>query len=196
MRKFIMFCIIVGLGCWAWFFVGAKTDPYQSDPTMVVNAFMNSVKTINSLLWDKKALAELREDLDKWGQEAVTDKAELPPEFYKKYQVARPDALTKNKRFGKAAFGVLCLYHFDKFDAVPIKVEEKKAVVEARFKAKDFMGLGSLMKTKTDTNAFNDKEIAIVFHLARSFYKWYIVNIEGTVGELINAQYKSAFFEN
>jgi len=195
MRKLITLVVIlvIGLGIWWRYssYVNSIKKSVQGDPVRTVNSFMDATVKFSNLLWNEEVKEALKKDLKKWIEQAEEEGKEEIPESFKKYGIENPSRLFENKRYGKAAAGVISFFQFDSFSVEKTEIEEDSAIIEVKFLPQDFMGIGKIMDNlDVPKRERKEKPVFVPFHLKKHWHRWYIVDIRGELEKLTEATYK------
>lgn len=194
MRKIIGLVIVVGIVFTIWFLYSSSVKNAQRGPQgtpekTVLNFFLRAEKMSN-LIWKEEERGKIRSLLNEW-QNVNKEDHEKQKEIAKKFEalgIEDPGPLFKDKNYAKTAFGVFCLFKFDNYRVGEAKIDENKAEVEVSFLPADFLGLKARIGKITGKKSPQKREPSrIPFHLERRFHRWYITEIGGVEGRLINA---------
>jgi len=193
MKKLIALLIVILviiLGAW-WkyhsYVKGIKEGP-QGDPVRTVNSFMNATEKFSNLIWDEEEREAFLKLLEEWKSKAEEGEEEAAREALQEYGIEDPSRLFEDRKYGKAAASILCLYQFDSFSIERPEIEKDKAIIEVKFLPQDILGIGQIMAAHGVPQRETKKEpILIPFHLKKHRHRWYIVEVKGELEPAIEA---------
>ena len=183
--------LVIAAACW-WGYrahVRKIESGVQGDPVRTVRAFMHTVLTLNTLLWDEEERERVKAAVDAWEEEGATADA---PEALTQRGISSPLPLFDDERRARAAVTVFCLYRFDTFSVTDTKVGEESASVTVQFVPQDVLGLKALVAAHGGKVAeeAEKKPVVVPFQLNRRGHRWRIVKMEGEVGKAVEAMKK------
>jgi hypothetical protein len=192
MKKLITLIVIlvIILGVWWKYYSCVKgiKEGHQGDPVRTVHSFMNTAEKFSTLIWDEEEREAFLKLLEEWKSKAEEGEEEAAREALREYGIEDPSRLFENRKYGKAAAGILCLYQFDSFSIEKREIEEDKAVIEVEFLPQDILGIGQIMAARGVPQRETKKEpILIPFHLKKHWHRWYIVEVKGELEPAIDA---------
>ena len=193
MKKLIVLVVVVAvalIGVW-WLYarhVKKIQNSAQGDPVRAVKAFMNTVTTLSTLLWNEDEREDVKQSLDEWKKSLAKDPEAPMPEALKKHGIQAPGPLFEDVEYGKAAMGMFLIYQFDAFSVSEKKVGGATADITVEFLPKDVLGIRKLVAAQGAPAGERRKEpVSAPFRLRRRGYRWHIVEIGGEMGKGIEA---------
>lgn len=197
MKKLIGLVIVIAVVLVVWgrhssSVKNAKEGP-QGTPEKTVLNFMAAAEKMSNLIWEEEENAKVKELLNEWKNVDAEDKEKHKQmqERFKAIGIENPAPFFKDENYAKTAFGVFCLFDFGDYEIDEAQIENNKATLNILFAPEDFMGLksavGGLMDKKPPHRTVPSQ---IPFYLEKKFYRWYITEIGGKEGELIDTTNK------
>ncbi|HIE43409.1 MAG TPA: hypothetical protein EYP78_01255 [Candidatus Omnitrophica bacterium] len=197
MRKIVGLIIVGGIVFAIWFSYSSSVKNSQrgpqGTPEKTVSNFMLRAEKMSNLIWKQEEREKVRNLLREWQnvKEEDTEKQKEIAEKLEALGIEDPTPLFKDENYAKIAFGVFCLFKFGNYKVEEPKINKNSAQVEVSFSPVDFLGLKATLEGLTGKKSPQRKEPSqILFHLEKRFHKWYITEIGGEEGRLINASYR------
>jgi len=196
-KKLIGFVIVIVIALVIWgryssSVKNAKEGP-QGTPEKTVANFMSAAEKMSNLIWEEEENTKVKELLSEWKNVDAEDKGKHKQmqEKFKAIGIENPAPFFKDEKYAKTAFGVFCLFDFGDYEINEASIENNKATLNILFAPADFMGLkSSVGKMMTQKPSQKPAPSQIPFYLERKFYRWYITEIGGKEGELIDTTNK------
>lgn len=139
---------------------------------------------------EKERILGLMKEMKEVKEKSDIEKLNRIKEQLLSLELMDPSYLFKKEDYGMVALNTFALHEFGWYKVSEAKLTEKnKAEVYVEFCSKDFIGLGSFVKSFTEKEQTIESQ-NIPFYLQKRKYKWYIVDIEEQIGLVINTSYK------
>lgn len=197
MKKIIGIIILFGIILGGYFkynsYIKKVKNSVQGSPESTVEEFLKICEKWSNLLWkenEKEKIIGLMKEMSKVKEERDKEKLNQIKEQILSLGLVDPSYLFKKGNYGMVALNTFALHEFGWYKLNEAKpIEKNKAEVYVEFCPKDFIGLGSLIQSFTGKEQRIEPQ-KIPFYLQKRRYKWYIVDIGGQIGNLINASYR------